>query len=120
MKVLIIDDEPEVTEMICQYMSLKNNDCTIKNSGKEGLDELQKNSFDAVILDLSMPGMSGYQVLDELKKQDSVESKHILVLTALNLNYDDETQLQNYGVKHVLRKPIALQDLYSKLEEVAC
>jgi DNA-binding response OmpR family regulator len=118
MKVLIIDDEPEVTEMICQYMSLKNNNCTIKNSGKEGLEELHKNSFDAVILDLSMPGVSGYDILDELKKQNKISSHNILVLTALNLNLDDEEELERRGVKRVLRKPIGLQELYSMLEEI--
>ena len=118
MKVLIIDDEPEVTEMICQYMSLKNNNCTIKNSGQEGIEELQKNSFDAVILDLSMPGMSGYQVLDELKKHDKISSNNILVLTALNINFDDEAELQTRGVKRILRKPIALQELHKMLEEI--
>jgi len=118
MEVLIIDDEPEVTEMICQYMSLKNNNCTICNSGKEGLEKLEKNSFDAVILDLSMPEMSGYQVLDELKNHDDVSSKNILVLTALNINHDDELKLESYGVKKVLRKPIPLLDLQSALEEI--
>ena len=93
MKILIVDDEPEITEMLCKYMSLKNNECTLKNSGKEGLEVLENDSFDAMILDLAMPEMTGFQVLDELKKQDKVVSSNILVLTALNLGYDDIEKL---------------------------
>ena len=93
MKILIVDDEPEITEMLCKYMSLKNNECTLKNSGKEGLEALENDSFDAMILDLAMPEMTGFQVLDELKKQDKVVSSNILVLTALNLGYDDIEKL---------------------------
>ena len=118
MKILIVDDEPEITEMLCKYMSLKNNECTIKNTGKEGLEALKNDSFDAMILDLAMPEMNGYQVLDELKKQDKVESSNILVLTALNLGYEEEDKLESYGVKKILKKPIAMQDLYSKIEEI--
>jgi len=118
MKILIVDDEPEITEMLCKYMSLKNNECTLKNSGKEGLEVLENDSFDAMILDLAMPEMTGFQVLDELKKQDKVVSSNILVLTALNLGYDDIEKLESYGVKHVLKKPIVMQELYSKIEEI--
>ena len=118
MKILIVEDETETAEMLCKYMSLKNNECTVKNGGKEGLEALKNDSFDAMILDLAMPGMNGYEMLDELKKQGKVESSNILVLTALNLGPKDEEKLESYGVRHVLRKPIVMQDLYAKIEEI--
>ena len=66
-RVLVVDDEPEIAELIAEYLLPYEVETTIAHSGAEALDHLRRERFDALTLDILMPGMSGFEVLDAIR-----------------------------------------------------
>ena len=80
-KVLTIDDDPAMTELLTLLLKTHGLDAYMANSGKEGLHMIHKLSPDVVILDLMMPGMDGWQVCTQIRSFSAVP---ILILSALD------------------------------------
>lgn len=80
-KVLTIDDDPAMTELLTQLLKTRGLDAYMANSGEEGVKLMRKISPDVVILDLMMPGMNGWQVCTEVRSFSDVP---ILILSALD------------------------------------
>ncbi len=71
--ILVIDDEPKMTALICGQLEDAGLQVTTTTSPREGLDLLAKHSYDIVITDLSMPEVSGMTILEEALKKKSTE-----------------------------------------------
>ena len=80
-KVLIIDDDPAMTELLTLILKTRGLDASMANSGEDGIKLIREISPDVVILDLMMPGMDGWQVCTEVRSFSNVP---ILILTALD------------------------------------
>ena len=106
MKILIIDDNEDITKMLSKYMTLKGHSCSVANDGRNGLNLIEDQTFDAVILDIAMPEFSGTEVIDALHKNGKIKNQNIVILTASSLSYDDESTLKTKGVHSCLKKPI--------------
>ena len=81
LKILTIDDDPAMTELLTLFLKMHGHDAYMANSGEEGIRLVHKISPDVVILDLMMPDMDGWQVCSELRSFSDVP---ILVLSALD------------------------------------
>lgn len=66
-RVLIIDDEPDFLDMLSLRLEASGLEVTVANSGRDGLEQLAGTTFDVVLLDMLMPGMSGVQTLEEIR-----------------------------------------------------
>ena len=106
MKILLIDDNEDITKMLHKYMTIKGHSCSVVNDGKSGLDLLEKQTFDVVILDIAMPKFSGSDVIDQLCKSGKIKNQNIITLTASILSDDVESMLKSKGVHSCLKKPI--------------
>ena len=80
-KVIIIDDDPAMTELVSLLLKTHGLDTYMANSGEDGLQMIHKVCPDVVILDLMMPGMDGWQVCTQVRAFSSVP---ILILSALD------------------------------------
>lgn len=80
-KVLIIDDDPAMTELLTLLLKTRGLDASMANSGEDGIKLIREISPDVVILDLMMPGMDGWQVCTEVRSFSDVP---ILILSALD------------------------------------
>jgi len=80
-KVLVIDDDPAMTELITLLLKTHGLDAYMANSGEEGLEMIRTVSPDVVILDLMMPGMDGWQVCTQVRSFSAIP---ILILSALD------------------------------------
>ena len=80
-KVLIIDDDPAMTELLTLLLKTRGLDASMANSGEEGVKLIREISPDVVILDLMMPSMDGWQVCTEVRSFSDVP---ILILSALD------------------------------------
>ena len=78
--VLVIDDEEIMRDILGTLLEREGYSVRLASSGQEGLDLAKSLPFDAVIVDVMMPGIDGLQVLDELKKHD--EELPVLMITA--------------------------------------
>ena len=116
LRLLLIDDNEEITDSISFYCESKNIECDVINEGKKGLESIQDKKYDLILLDLAMPEFSGLDILNSLKEEGTIESKNIVVFTAsTNRNVLDE--LKNIGIKEILKKPCSLDDLTAVLEK---
>jgi two-component system, OmpR family, response regulator len=106
MKILLIDDNSDITKMLQKYMTIKGHSCTIANTGQSGLDLINNQTFDVIILDIAMPTFSGNDVIDALHKSGKIKNQNIITLTASMLTGDIEAVLKNKGVHSCLKKPI--------------
>ena len=91
MKVLVIDDNSEITDMLSFYLEEADYECKVVNDGKEGLQAIKLDDFDLVLLDLAMPEFSGMDIINSLKADNLLEKKNVIILTASAL-HEEETE----------------------------
>jgi two-component system, OmpR family, response regulator len=116
MKVLLIDDNKDINDMVC--LCLETQDITVKvvDEGREGLRSVKENDFDVVLLDLAMPEFSGFDIFKALKDEDLLKSKNIVIFTASSVTDNEVLEMLLTGAKAVLKKPISIDDLIETVE----
>jgi len=113
--VAVIDDDLPILEFMETVLSQTNWKILVYENGKLFLDDLNKNKPDLIFLDLLMPVLSGFEVLDYLNK--SKLDIPVIILTA----YPDKNSIlkaRNYGVKSYLTKPVKADLILHKAEEI--
>ena len=73
-KILIIDDDRELCALIKRSVQAENIEADFCNTGKEGLQKLREQEYQLVVLDVMMPGMDGFETLEEIRKEYSLVS----------------------------------------------
>lgn len=102
----MIDDNKDITDMFAKFFTLKGHSVAVSNSGQNGLQMIENETYDVIILDLAMPEFSGRDIVDHLYKNNTIHDYLIVSLTASSISDDDKTYLVDKGVHSVLRKPI--------------
>jgi len=119
MKICIIDDLVSNTDVIAKFLKLKGHEVTTTNSGKKGLSLLEDEIFDATILDVTMPDMSGIEIVNALSESGRIKDQKILIFSASLVDEEKINDLKEQGVRDFIKKPIDLNLMLSKLEETA-
>jgi len=119
LKILIVDDNEQITKMLNTFLQLKEQSCTVANDGKEGLKLIKENDHDVVLLDLAMPEFDGYAVIKDLEDNNLLKDRKIIVFTASTITQDELDQLVVRGVKSYILKPIDIDVLLSRIIETA-
>ena len=120
MKVLIIDDNRDVTDAIGDFFDSMEINYKIIDEGREALEEIvnQTEKYNVILLDIAMPQLSGHDILERLKDNgDLIRSKNIVLFTASTLTNNDIQKYSNLGIKEVLRKPMSLDDLTDLIQK---
>lgn len=118
MKILVVDDNESISKMLQKFFKVKGYDCTVSTDGRNALDLMLHQKFDAVMLDLAMPEFSGYDIIDGLEKQDKIKEQNIIVLTASPISTDMINSLLERGVKSCLRKPVTPEVLLKTISSM--
>ena len=113
-KILIIDDEPEMVELIKLRLQANNLEVITASEGEEGLDKMIKDKPDLVILDIMMPNMDGYSFLRETRRDPFIAKIPIIVLTA---KPDMKDLFGLEGIKDYIIKPFEADELMQKIKE---
>jgi CheY-like chemotaxis protein len=100
--VLVIDDEKDIRDMLS--FALKANGFTVSTAadGLEGIDSIRREAPGAVVLDLMMPRMNGYEVIDTMRDEGWLNNVPVVILTARNL--DDAELGRLDGARGVFQK----------------
>jgi CheY-like chemotaxis protein len=119
MKVLIVDDNEELTDAVKDFLDSIDIECKVTNEGKEGLNEIltERGRYDLILLDMAMPQFSGYDVLDTLKTQGLLKSEQIVIFTASSITGKSIDDFLAAGAKEVLKKPVSLDELSQVIEK---
>ncbi len=113
-RLLIVDDDRRLAELIRDYLAPMGYDVELRHNGPDGLAEALASPYEAVILDVMMPGMDGITVLRELRKQSDVP---VLMLTALGEEADRIVGLE-IGADDYLPKTFSSRELLARLRAV--
>lgn len=113
-RILVVDDDRKLAGLIRDYLGPLGYEVELRHNGPEGLDEAREGSYDAVILDVMMPGMDGIEVLRELRKTSDVP---VLMLTALGEEADRIVGLE-IGADDYLPKTFSTRELLARLRAV--
>jgi DNA-binding response OmpR family regulator len=114
MRVLVIEDHRDIAENIREYLETKSYEVEIANSGEDGLRRLAANRFDAVVLDLVLPGVDGLTLCRRLRA-DFQSQTPVLMLTAKDLVSDKITGFEA-GADDYMVKPFSLLELEARLK----
>lgn len=119
LNILIIDDNEQITKMLTTFLGLKNHKCRVANDGKQGLELIQENKHDVILLDLAMPEFDGYSVIQELENKNQLKNNKIIVFTASTITQEELDELVNRGITSYILKPVDIDLLLSKIIESA-
>ena len=109
MKILVIDDEQDILDLLRDLFKSKGHAVDCASSGKLGLEIIDKNRPDVVLLDIKMPEMGGVQTLEEIKKKDS--SIEVAMLTGYGYNDALIKELTDKGASGYISKNLPLQHI---------
>ena len=113
MKLLLIDDNRDITTMFSKYFTQKGHPCTVCNNSHNALDMITTGQYDIVLLDLAMPEVSGTDIVDALYQSGKIGKLNIVALTASSVSSEKEEELKKKGVNGVLKKPIDPDELWT-------
>jgi CheY-like chemotaxis protein len=118
MRILIIDDSHDITDLLVKVLGTVGHEVVSAESGREGLDVMSRERFDLVFLDIAMPDFSGLDVIDELVRSGRIRDSPIVLFTASSITDAEIAELVKKGVHSSLRKPVRIETLFEKIEEV--
>ena len=110
-KILIIDDDRELCALIKRSVQAENIEADFCNTGKEGLQKLREQEYQLVVLDVMMPGMDGFETLEEIRKEYSLP---ILMFTSTNDSISKVRGLRA-GADDYLTKPFDMDELMARI-----
>jgi DNA-binding response OmpR family regulator len=117
MKILHVEDSPEISQIFAAILSSKNYDFDSVMDGRAGLELAVYHEYDLILLDMCMPNYSGADFLLDLKFRKPSELSKVVIVSALEMSLRQEQELLNLGIRAVLRKPISIQSLISEIEQ---
>ncbi len=116
MEVLVVDDEPQLSEIMAEYLSRCGYQVTCAQNGGESLELIRAQHFSVVISDITMPGISGLELLKSIR-EISPETSVILMTGSASAQAAKEALEK--GAFAVLQKPFSLQELKEKVDQAA-
>ncbi|MBR3706461.1 MAG: response regulator transcription factor [Firmicutes bacterium] len=110
-KVLIVEDEEKLRDVLCDYFISRQDVPVGAQDGVQALELIEEQDFDAVLLDIMMPGLDGFGVCRAVRRKSDVP---IVFLTALS---DEDDKLKGYelGADDYITKPFTMSVLYAKV-----
>jgi len=118
MKILIIDDNRDVRRILCEILESEAYTVVVAGDGDEGFGKIQTEQPDLVITDILMPGMDGFKLLREIRKDGRLKHIPVIFYTGIYLDKKDEDLAFEMGVSRYLIKPLAPADILRTVGEV--
>lgn len=109
-QILIIEDDNDINNLVCETLTKAGYSCTQAFSGTEGLLHIKNSGFSLIFLDLMLPGMSGEKVLAEIKNEKDVP---VIIMSAKD-SIDSKIDLLNSGADDYITKPFDINELVAR------
>lgn len=117
-RVLVIEDEPNISEALRFILSRNGWRVEVTADGKAALGSLSADPPDLLILDLMLPGVSGFDILRDLRAREDTRALPVLMLTAKG-QAADRIEAERLGVTRFMTKPFANADVLAAVHEMA-
>lgn len=115
LKVLIVEDDPNLGQILSEYLAIKGLSTTLCKDGEEGLIAYQNGTFDLCILDIMMPKKDGFTLAQDIRQRD--KNIPIIFLTAKSMKEDTIKGLK-IGADDYMTKPFSMEELLLRIQAV--
>lgn len=118
-KILVVDDNKDITEMVQVMLESSSYSCVTANSGEECLDLVKDQEFDLILLDVAMPEMSGLEALTKMKKNNLAGNSRVVLITSspMYTELDLKKIGEDYGAIERVKKPFTDTELLAVIEK---
>jgi DNA-binding response OmpR family regulator len=117
-RVVCIEDEPEMIDLVRLILGRKGYEVIGANGGIEGLDAVRRERPDIILLDLMMPDMDGWEVYQQIKADPALKQIPVVVVTAKAQSIDKVLGLHIAKVDDYITKPFGPQELLESIEKI--
>lgn len=118
-QILVVDDNVDISGLIAIQLGEEGYGTTVRNDGDSAVDVLENMKIDLLLLDVMMPGKSGFDVLEEIKKLKKTENRDIpVVMITAKSGLDDIDRALELGATSYITKPFRAELLISKINEL--
>lgn len=114
MKVLVVDDEILIRNVIKEYLKINNIDFDEADNGEEAIRLVNQNEYDCIVMDIMMPKMDGFTAVKEIKK---ISDAKIIMLSARTEEYDKLSGF-DLGIDDYVTKPFSPKELIARIKAV--
>ncbi len=118
MRVLVVDDIPVNVILLAERLKIASYQVVTATSGEEALKIIRQSPPDIVLLDVMMPGMSGYDVCRSIRSEEKTARLPVVMVTALDKDSDRKDGLEA-GADEFLTKPVDDNDLFPAMQRAA-
>ena len=115
-KILIIEDESTLNKSVVDFLSAENFQVLSALDGEAGLEMAKKEIPDLILLDIILPEKDGYEVLDELKKDEKTKNIPVILLTNLESQEDIVRAFEKGATTYLVKSDYKLQDVAKKIK----
>ncbi len=116
-KILVVEDNPMIQEILVERLLLRKFEVIVANNGIEGIEAAQKSQPDLILMDISLPLMDGWEATQRIRAIQSIQNVPIIALTAHAL-VEDRNKSLAIGCNDFETKPINFSQLISKIESL--
>ena len=113
-RILVVEDNPDNMKLVTWILEDENYDVQGVFTGEECLEIVNEQDFDIILMDISLPGMSGKDATRQLRSQERFQDLPIIAITAHAIKGEDEEILQS-GVNELITKPLDEEALLARL-----
>ncbi len=115
-KIMIVDDEPDIREMLSLFLNSGDFDTKTAVNGDDFLDKIDEFNPDIVTLDVMMPGLKTAEILEKLKERKN--NSKIILLTVVRLSDEEKERMSNMGnIVDYITKPFDLDNLMNSVKK---
>ena len=116
-KILIIDDEKDLSDVLKKYLTLKGYSVTIAYNGKDGIAEAKKGDYSIIVADIQLPDINGVEVIRAIEKIDN--KARFLIITGYSITGDISDLIESSKMVHgYIFKPFKPEHLGEKIKEI--
>lgn len=110
-RILIIEDEPEIGELIGLYLKNDGIDFDLFESGEKGLEAFRKGEYDLLVLDINLPGIDGFEVLNIVRRESNIP----IVVVSARQSDEDKVLALGIGADDFVSKPFSPRVLVARV-----
>jgi DNA-binding response OmpR family regulator len=116
-KILIVEDEATLRKTMSEYLLAEKFETIEAPDGESGLEEAKRQTPDLILLDIILPKKNGFEVLEELKKNEKTKKIPVILLTNLESTEDIEKAFEKGAVTYLVKSDYRLEDIIKKIKE---
>jgi|SRR5271157_1189418 len=118
MKIMVIDDEPDLVEVVKLILESDGYQVVTANGGQEALEKMGKEMPDLVLLDIIMPRMDGWEVFSRIRSDQKTKDIPVIMLTAKDQRIDKLIGLHVVRVDDYITKPFGRSELLASIKRI--